>query len=334
MLVAPATADFMARLAGGRGDDLLSTLCLATAAPIHLAPAMNQAMWRNPATCANLATLRERGLGILGPASGDQACGDTGPGRMLEPRQLVDALAATFDSRLLEGRRVLITAGPTREMLDPVRYISNLSSGRMGYALARAAADAGAAVQLVSGPVQLPPPERGECISVLSAMQMRDAVMERIADCDIFIATAAVADYRAQQMAQRKIKKPASGGDAMNLQLVRNPDILAEVAGRGQPGLFVVGFAAETHDLQKNAEAKLHKADLIVANDVGCAQGGFGSDENAATLLWADGSTRRLKLMAKTRMATIIVEQLAAHLARAQLSRAAAAAPAAQAAQS
>ena len=317
VLVAPATADFMARMASGRGDDLLSTLCLATSAPIHLAPAMNQAMWRNSATAANLATLRQRGANIHGPATGQQACGDIGPGRMLEPQQLADALAASFDSRLLEGRRVLITAGPTRELIDPVRYISNLSSGKMGYALARAAADAGAAVQLVSGPVHLPVPERSERISVMSALQMRDAVMERITACDIFIATAAVADYRASQVAKQKIKKPASGGDKMSLQLVRNPDILAEVAALGRAGLFVVGFAAETQNLQKNATTKLHKkgADLIVANDVCAGPGGFGSDENAATLLWADGTSQHLQLMAKTRMAAIIVERLAEQLA-------------------
>jgi phosphopantothenoylcysteine decarboxylase/phosphopantothenate--cysteine ligase len=287
ILVAPATADLMARLAVGQADDLLTTLCLAANAPLVLAPAMNQGMWRDPATQANAETLRARGATLLGPADGSQACGDVGPGRMLEPDQIAAQVAARFESRLLDGLRVMITAGPTREAIDPVRFISNHSSGKMGFALARAAADAGAITTLVAGPVHLPTPERVQRVDVESAQQMYDAVMDRIAACDIFIAAAAVADYRPADVAGQKIKKQKG---EMTLTLVRNPDIVASVAARS-PRPFTVGFAAETQRVADYARDKLERKglDLIVANDVAAAGIGFNSDDNAALALWASG---------------------------------------------
>lgn len=287
ILVAPATADLMARLAQGQADDLLTTLCLASNAPLVLAPAMNQGMWRDPATQANAGTLRARGVTLLGPAEGSQACGDVGPGRMLEPTEIATLVGARFESRLLDGLRVMITAGPTREALDPVRFISNHSSGKMGFALARAAADAGALTTLVAGPVHLATPERVHRVDVESAQQMYDAVMARIDDCDIFIASAAVADYRPAAVAGQKIKKQQ---EQMTIALVRNPDIVASVAARA-PRPFTVGFAAETQDVARYARDKLERKglDLIVANDVAAAGIGFNSDDNAVLALWGSG---------------------------------------------
>lgn len=311
VVIAPATADCLARLVAGRADDLLGAVVLASGAPLLVAPAMNQQMWKSPATQANLAVLRDRGVLFAGPDSGDQACGDIGPGRMLEPVAIAQQADALFASGTLAGRRVLITAGPTREPLDPVRYISNHSSGRMGYALARAASEAGARVILVSGPVQLDAPERVERIDVTTAQQMLDACLEHIGDCDLFIACAAVADYRPASVQEQKIKKQ---GDAMTLSLTRNPDIVATVAGlEHRP--FVVGFAAETEKLREHAEGKLlaKKLDMIIANDVSDSSIGFNSDDNAALLLSPDGE-REIPLCSKDQLARIVVEEIATRL--------------------
>jgi phosphopantothenoylcysteine decarboxylase/phosphopantothenate--cysteine ligase len=287
ILIAPASADFMARLASGRGDDLLTTLCLATAAPIALAPAMNQGMWRAPATQANTATLTARGIALFGPAAGEQACGDIGPGRMLEAEELAACAAKIFNSRLLDGIHMTITAGPTREAIDPVRYISNHSSGKMGYALATAAADAGAIVTLISGPTNLPCPERVTRVDVISAQNMLAATEATLGKCQLFIGCAAVADYRPANTAEQKIKK---GGDTMRIDLVRNPDIVSTVAHhRARP--ITVGFAAETQDLIRYARGKLEnkKLDLIVANDVSNTAIGFNANDNAVTAIWKGG---------------------------------------------
>lgn len=299
LLVAPATADLLARLAHGIADDLLTTLALATEAQLVLAPAMNQAMWRHPATQANVDTLRRRGARILGPGQGEQACGDVGPGRMLEPLELADALYARADG-LLDGVRVLMTAGPTREPVDPVRFLGNRSSGRMGYALAEALVELGAEVALVTGPTALPAPPVAELVRVESALEMHAAVMSRASGCDLFIGAAAVADYRPVEPAGRKIKKDAG---ELSIRLVRNPDILAEVAALSS-GPFTVGFAAETDRVIEYARGKLEKKglDLIAANQVGGERGGFESEDNALTVLW-DGGSRELPMMSKTRLA-------------------------------
>jgi len=290
ILVAPASANFIARLAAGMGDDLLTTLCLASEAPICLAPAMNQAMWRDPRTQQNVDKL-QAGIGIrlFGPGVGEQACGDTGPGRMLEPAELVGLCADQFESLALSGRTVFITAGPTREALDPVRYISNHSSGKMGYALAEAARDAGARVRLISGPVNLAVPDRVECVQVESAQQMLEASLQGLAECDLFIAAAAVADYRPVSVSEHKIKKGSE--EIMELHLVKNPDIVASVAAAAERP-FTVGFAAETRDVESYARDKLKrkKLDLIVANDVSLPGIGFNSDDNAVTLISANDS--------------------------------------------
>ena len=290
VLVAPATAEFMSRLAAGAAPDLLATLCLATKAPVAIAPAMNHVMWANPAVEANRALLAGRGIRILGPATGDQACGEYGPGRMLEPDEIVAAVmppAGSAEGSPLAGMTVMITAGPTREALDPVRFISNRSSGKMGYALAVAARDAGARVLLVSGPVSLAAPPGIERIDVESAQDMFAAVHERLGEVDVFIGAAAVADYHAVNVSAGKIKKSAAG---MTLELDKNPDILASVARQaGRP--FTVGFAAETERLREHALAKLEqkKLDMIVANLVGNNRG-FETDRNAVEVFWADGS--------------------------------------------
>jgi phosphopantothenoylcysteine decarboxylase/phosphopantothenate--cysteine ligase len=252
LLVAPATADFLARIVEGRADDLLAAICLACEVPVAVAPAMNHAMWENPATGDNIATLGKRGVRIMGPAEGMQACGESGPGRMLEPGELVTGLASLFQTGLLAGRRVLVTAGPTREAIDPVRYISNRSSGRMGFAVATAAAEAGATVTLISGPVSLATPAGVQRINVESAADMHAAVMQAIASADIFISVAAVADYRPLVAAQQKIKKT---DPEISLDLVRNSDILAAVAALPDAP-FTVGFAAETEALEVNAQQK------------------------------------------------------------------------------
>ncbi len=284
VLIAPASADFLARVASGQAADLLSTLLLATRAPVALAPAMNQAMWRNAATHDNLRVLAARGMQIFGPAEGEQACGDTGPGRMLEPQQLAEKAAALFETGLLAGLRLVITAGPTREAIDPVRYISNHSSGKMGYALAAEAAAAGALVTLISGPVALPVPERVRRVDVVSAQQMLDASLAEAPGCDIFIGVAAVADYRPASVAAQKLKKTAQ---SLNLELVRNPDIISTIASLEQRP-FTVGFAAETEDVDANGASKLQrkKLDLLFANH---ATSTFGSDAITASALWSDG---------------------------------------------
>ena len=285
VLIAPATADLMARLTQGVADDLLTTLVLATDAPVALAPAMNQAMWRDPATQANAEQLRARGLKLFGPASGSQACGDVGLGRMLEADDLAQLAADCFEHLALTGKHVLITAGPTQENIDPVRYITNHSSGKMGFALAEAAVEAGAKVTLISGPVHLPTPDRVSRIDVVSARDML-AACEAAMPCDILIAAAAVADYRPEVVAPHKLKKDPSTGDGMLLQMVRNPDILATLAHRDDRP-FSVGFAAETENLLEYASRKLKdkNLDLIVANDVANPSIGFNSEDNAITII-------------------------------------------------
>jgi phosphopantothenoylcysteine decarboxylase/phosphopantothenate--cysteine ligase len=308
VVVAPASADFIARLAHGFADDLLATLCLATAAPIVLAPSMNRLMWANPATQANVATLRERGIRLLGPATGDQACGETGAGRMLEPREIADAVDAAFSAGgLLEGLKVMVTAGPTRERIDPVRFISNRSSGKMGFAVAAAAREAGAEVTLVSGPVALPTPFGVKRIDVESATDMHSAVHAQIDGTDIIIAAAAVADYRPAAIAGQKIKKTQ---DNLELELTRAPDVLASVTALPKHP-FAVGFAAETEKIEEHARAKLQKKnlDLIAANRVGDGLG-FDSDDNALTVLWGNGS-RQLGPKAKDDLARDLIELIA-----------------------
>ena len=308
LLIAPATADLIARLAHGRADDLLTTVALATAAPIMLAPAMNQQMWRDPATADNCAILTERGVTFAGPAQGEQACGDVGPGRMEEPSLIAQRAADCFTSGALAGKRVVITAGPTREALDPVRYISNHSSGKMGFALAQAAVDAGAQTTLVAGPVALATPDHVTRIDVDSADQMLQQSLELASECDIFIACAAVADYRPAQQQAQKIKKQ---GESMTLELVRNPDIVAAVANSGHD-TFTVGFAAETTDVLDYARGKLQNKglDLIVANDVANQAIGFNSDDNAVTLVW-QGGEQALEQARKGVIASQIIAKIA-----------------------
>ena len=310
VLIAPATAEVMARVVSGGAPDLLTTICLATEAPLVLAPAMNHVMWNNPATQANRRVLEERGVHILGPAVGSQACGETGAGRMLEPNVIA---AAVFDlviskgEGLLTGKKVVITAGPTREPIDPVRYISNRSSGKMGYAMARAALAQGADVLLISGPVNLPQPHGVEVVNVTTAEEMYEATHARIADADIFIAAAAVADYRPAQHREQKIKKTE---ETLHIDLVRCPDILATVAAL-DPGPFTVGFAAETEKVEEYAKSKLQKKklDMIIANRVG-EDHGFDKDDNAAAVFWADGE-RRFAEAPKARLASDLIELVA-----------------------
>ena len=317
VLVAPASADFMARVAAGIADDLLSTLCLATKAPLLFAPAMNQAMWSNAATQQNLRTLTARGVRFAGPGEGAQACGDTGPGRMLEVPDLVSAAIGVFAGGPLAGVRLMLTAGPTREAIDPVRYISNSSSGKMGFALAAAAADAGAEVTLVAGPVSLPTPAGVSRIDVITAAEMHAAVMARVADCDVFIGCAAVADYRAAEIAPQKIKKT---GETLELRLVRNPDIIAAVAAH-RPRPFTVGFAAETNDLLAHARQKLERKglDLVIANDVSRSDIGFGSDHNEVRVISAAGDGEPQN-GSKQAVARALIEDIAhrLHATRAQ----------------
>lgn len=300
VLIAPATADFLARLAYGHANDLLATLCLATHAPIMIAPAMNQQMWRGSATQNNLRIISQRGVKILGPAEGEQACGDIGPGRMLEPLEIVYAVANQIPSRSLEGKKVLITAGPTREYLDPVRYLTNLSSGKMGYAIAESAVTAGAEVTLVTGPVNLEIPVHTKACQVETSEQMYQAVMERINEQDIFIAAAAVCDYRPVKQSLKKIQKSEQ---ELVVAFERTPDILAAVAAQYNP-LFTVGFAAQTEEIVKYARDKLQNkcCDLIAANQVGVNDRGFNSDNNALTLIWSDGQ-KELPLMSKKQLA-------------------------------
>jgi len=313
VLIAPATAEIMARLAGGGAPDLLTTLCLATEAPIAIAPAMNRVMWSNPAVQANRRTLEERGMKILGPDTGSQACGETGAGRMLEPDLIADAVcgpefAGVETDGILAGKTVLVTAGPTREPIDPVRYITNRSSGKMGYAVAAAAHALGARVIIISGPVSLQEPRGTEVVRVESAAEMHAATHERIAEADIFIAAAAVSDYRPAEASAQKIKKTK---DRMTLELVRSPDILASVTALDQAP-FTVGFAAETENVREYALGKLEnkKLDMIVANRVG-ADCGFDYDENAAEILWAGGE-KAFGKMPKSELAAGLMDVIAA----------------------
>ena len=311
ILVAPASADFIARLCHGEGNDLLSTVCLASHSPIAVAPAMNKHMWENTATQKNLQQLREQAVHIFGPAAGYQACGDIGEGRMEDPASLCTMASNLFISGLLSGKKVVITAGPTREALDPVRYISNHSSGKMGYALARAAAQAGASTVLISGPVQLEPPERMKTIAVESAADMLAVALDEVADADIFIAAAAVADYRPASVAEQKIKK---SDDDMHIPLVKNPDIVATVAALPRRPL-TVGFAAETENLEFYATNKLHKKnlDLVIANDVSDTTIGFNSEDNRVLLVHPD-SSQALPMMNKGLLANKLIEHIAALL--------------------
>lgn len=308
VLVAPASANFLARLANGQADDLLSTLCLTTDAPIAVAPAMNRLMWSNAATQANASTLRSRGVMILGPGEGDQACGEVGPGRMLEPVELAQrAFELLTRSRELEGLHIVITAGPTREAIDPVRFISNRSSGKMGFATAQAARAAGAKVTLIAGPVALETPTGVRRVNVESAEDMYQAVHSELSTMDIFISAAAVADYRPPQAQQQKIKKT---GDTMHLDLVKAPDILASVsADKRRP--FVVGFAAETEKVEQHAREKLLKKnlDMIAANMVGEGLA-FDCDDNALLVLWP-GEKRTLERAAKADIARQLVALIA-----------------------
>ena len=311
IVIAPASADFIARLAHGLADDLLSTVCLASEAPLVVAPAMNRVMWQHPATQANCATLAARGVRLLGPAAGEQACGEVGAGRMLEPMALIEALNVTPPAVDLRGLTVLVTAGPTREPLDPVRFLSNRSSGKMGYAVAEAARDAGADVVLVSGPVHLAAPAGVTCLPVETAEAMRAAVLQHIAAADLFIATAAVADYRPALRAADKIKK---NGEPLTLSLEPTPDILAEVAGRPDRP-FTVGFAAETERLAEYAEAKRRRKnlDMIAANQVNDRGLGFDSDDNALTVFWEGGSIalpRQPKRALASALLAVIAERM------------------------
>ncbi len=313
ILVAPATADFIARLAGGHGNDLLTTLCLASNARIAIAPAMNQAMWRNESTQANVSTLLARQIKICGPADGSQACGDVGPGRMKEPNDIAVFAAQLFESGILASKRVVITAGPTREALDPVRYISNHSSGKMGFALAEAAVEAGAHTILIAGPVNLATPLHATRIDVISAIEMYNAALEAIKDCDIFIAAAAVADYRPLQPQLQKIKKGSN--DQLSIELVKNPDIVAQVANSPNKP-FTVGFAAETQNVLPYARDKLKckNLDMIIANDVANSAIGFNSDENAVTVIYPDSETSFTQ-RSKKQLATALIEEIAKKLA-------------------
>ncbi|MEZ8511535.1 bifunctional phosphopantothenoylcysteine decarboxylase/phosphopantothenate--cysteine ligase CoaBC [Vibrio splendidus] len=310
VLLAPATADLIARMTAGMGNDLLTTLLLATDAPVAVSPAMNQQMYNHPATQENIATLKRRGCEIWGPAAGEQACGDVGMGRMLEPMQLVHRCEDFFQPKPLAGRSVLITAGPTREAIDPVRYITNHSSGKMGYALAEAAAKQGATVTLISGPVSLATPNKVNRIDVDSAQQMFDAVTANAAQHDIFISCAAVADYRPETIANQKLKK-VDGKDDMTIQMVKNPDIVASVASMSEGRPFTVGFAAETQDVEKYARGKLERKnlDMICANDVSVEGQGFNSSSNELHLYWKDGD-KSLPLDSKDTLGFQILDQI------------------------
>lgn len=308
IVVAPATAEFIAKLAHGFADDLLTTLCLASAASITVAPAMNRQMWANPATQANVRLLKERGIRILGPASGEQACGEVGVGRMLEPTRIADEIFAALPVEgVLKGLKLVITAGPTRECIDPVRFISNRSSGKMGYAVAEAAREAGAQVVLITGPVQIVSPPGVERIDVESAEQMLAAVQQHLAGADIFVAAAAVSDYRCSEVAREKIKKIS---DTLTLSLARAPDVLATVGKSDKPP-FLVGFAAETENVERNALAKLvsKNLDMIAANKVGNGLG-FDKDENALTVYWSGGK-QELSLTSKAALARQLVAVIA-----------------------
>ena len=309
ILIAPATADFMARLVAGRGDDLLTTICLAATCKIAVAPAMNQAMWSKNTTQDNLAKLKKSVAIMLQPDEGIQACGEIGVGRLMSVPDIITAVSSTFHSGVLKGQKVVITAGPTREAIDPVRYISNHSSGKQGYAIAEAAVEAGANVELITGPTSLAPPQRVRICSVESAEDMFNEVKATIEDADIFIGVAAVADYRPKVSSNNKIKK--EGDDGLTLEMVQNPDILKFVAGRkGKP--FTVGFAAETDSLIEHAKQKLEKKklDMIIANNVADPKIGFNSDNNQIIVLTAT-TKHELPMMSKTELARHLIDLIA-----------------------
>ena len=308
LLIAPATADFIATMVHGRADNLLAAIYLATSALVAVAPAMNQGMWRHPASLDNVEKLNQRGVTIIGPDSGIQACGDTGPGRMEQPDTIINQASDMFTSKSLQGKKVVITAGPTHEALDPVRYISNHSSGKMGYALATAALDAGADVVLISGPVNLSIPERCQYLPVISANDMLLASLEYAKKADIFIATAAVADYRAVSIAENKIK---SDSDVLTINFEKNPDIVSTVATANE-SLFVVGFAAESTDVENYAKGKLKTKGLnaIIANDISRSDIGFNSDDNEVSWIDTDSSIAFSK-RSKTQLSRDLIAQIA-----------------------
>lgn len=311
IIIAPCSADFMRKLVHGAADDLLSTLCLARphAVPLLVAPAMNVEMWDKPATQRNVAQLKSDGITLLGPASGDQACGETGLGRMLEPEQLLEALTGFFQPKLLSGKRVLITAGPTFEPIDPVRGITNLSSGKMGYALARAAHASGAHVTLVSGPTALAVPLGVTCIPVMTAREMHEAVMSRIGEQSVLIAVAAVADWRVSEVSTQKIKKEA--GATPSLQFETNPDILASVAALPSPP-FCVGFAAESDDLLAHGAAKRERKNIpLLVGNIGHQT--FGKDDNEIVLFDANGH-QALPRASKDKLAVTLIAEIARRL--------------------
>jgi phosphopantothenoylcysteine decarboxylase/phosphopantothenate--cysteine ligase len=311
LLIAPATANFLAKLTHGLADDLLSTLCLASAAPLYVAPAMNQQMWHAIATQENLKTLIKRKVTIIGPAAGEQACGDVGFGRMVEPLDIVALLNQSSVEPLLAGKTIVITAGPTREALDPVRYISNHSSGKMGYAIAKAAQAMGAKVILVSGPTNLVPPANMTTIQVTSTTQMHQHVMAHIEHCDVFVGCAAVADYRPIQSKAQKIKKSEQ---ELTLTFIKNPDILSDVAHLPQPP-FTLGFAAETQNVREYALAKLQrkKLNMIAANDVSDSSIGFNSEQNALSVFWPQGE-KILAVADKDQLAVQLMQLVAEQL--------------------
>ncbi len=312
ILVAPATSNIIAKMAAGIADDLLTTLLLATPAQVAIAPAMNQQMYAHPATQANLATLKARNVLIWGPGKGEQACGDVGAGRMLEPQQLVELCTAQPQPQLLAGKTITITAGPTREAIDPVRFISNHSSGKMGYALAHAALQLGAKVNLISGPVTLAPPAGAKLISIESAEQLLAESLHYAPQSDAFIGCAAVADYRAANVATQKMKKQ---GDELTLSLVKNPDVVATVANLTKNRPYTVGFAAETQNVASYAKGKLSNKnlDMICANDVSKSGLGFNADDNALTLYWQNEQLE-LPTNSKTAIALEVIKQLAQRL--------------------
>lgn len=313
VVIAPATANIIAQLAGGSAENLLTTICLATEAPIVIAPAMNQAMWNDAATQANCDMLRKRNVQFLGPDEGSQACGDTGPGRMSEPADIVSRLSRGGRTGPLDGLHVMVTAGPTREAIDPVRFVSNRSSGKMGFAVARAAADAGAEVTLIAGPVNLPAPPGVDRIDVESTQQMFDAAMKHIAGMDIYVGAAAISDYRPKVAVHQKIKKSA---DTFLLEMVKSPDLLATIAALDD-GPFAVGFAAETENLERYATDKLNrkKLDMIIANLVGenlC----FDADDNEVVVLWQDGR-KPLPKLSKPELARQLIDVIASRFRQA-----------------
>jgi len=323
VLIAPATADFMARLTGGHGDDLLTTICLAAECGVMVAPAMNQAMWAKQSTQQNTLLLKQRGIALLEPDVGLQACGETGAGRLMDVADIVTAVASLFKSTSLAGRHVVVTAGPTQEAIDPVRFISNHSSGKQGYALALAAIEAGARVTLISGPTNVAAPDRATVVNVRSADEMLEAVMSAVSDADIFIGVAAVADFRPASVETQKIKK--SGGSVMTLSLVQNPDILKTVANlESRP--FTVGFAAETENLMEYARTKLtaKNLDMIIANNVADTSIGFNSDHNETTVIIRTITEQGTRIteahqpkMSKENLSRKLIELIAEQLAEA-----------------